>query len=131
MAKQGINPKGQFAAGPYSHGIRSGNFLFLSGKLGTDSTGKLTGPGIGEQTRQTFANLKDVLEAAGLGFEHVVKCNVYLTDMSDFAAMNAVYGEHFKDPKPARTTVAVAALPLAGGKVEIEMVAEDKNGSRD
>jgi len=124
MAKQGIHPKGQFAAGPYSHGIKSGNFLFLSGKMGTDGAGKLVGPGVSEQTRATFANLKEVLEAAGLGFEHVVKCNVYLTDMGDFAAMNAIYGEHFKDPKPARTTISVAALPLAGGKVEIEMVAE-------
>jgi 2-iminobutanoate/2-iminopropanoate deaminase len=126
LAKQGIHPKGQFAAGPYSHGIVSGGFLFLSGKMGTDSAGKLVGPGIAEQTRATFANLKDVLDAAGLSFDHVVKCNVYLTDMSDFAAMNTVYGDHFKDPRPARTTVAVAALPLAGGKVEIEMVAENK-----
>src|SRR5450631_3642834 len=111
MTKQGIHPETLFAAGPYSHAIRTGNLVFLSGKTGTDGAGKLVGPSVTEQTRQTFANLKTVLEAAGASFDHVVKCNVYLTDMGDFAAMNAVYGEHFKEPQPARTTVAVAALP--------------------
>ena len=125
MPRNAINPAGMFAAGPYSHAIRSGNLVLLSGKLGTDDAGKLVGAGIVEQTKQTFANLKVVLEAAGLGFEQVLKCNVYLTDMADFAAMNAVYAEHFREPYPARTTVAVAALPL-GAKVEIEMVAEVK-----
>jgi len=127
MPRNAISPKDMFAAGPYSHGVRTGNLVFLSGKTGTDGAGKLAGPGISEQTRQTFANLKVVLEAAGLSFGHVVKCNVYLTDMADFAAMNAVYAEHFEAPNPARTTVAVAALP-GGAKVEIEMVAEGKNG---
>ena len=122
MARQAISPKGMFAAGPYSHAVRSGNLVFLAGKTGTDGAGKLVGSGIAEQTRQTFANLKLVLEAASLGFEHVLKCNVYLTDMADFAAMNVVYAEHFREPNPARTTVAVAALP-GGAKVEIEMVA--------
>jgi 2-iminobutanoate/2-iminopropanoate deaminase len=112
-----------FAAGPYSHAIKTGHLVFLAGKTGTDSSGKLVGPGIADQTRQTFANLKTVLEAAGASLEHVVKCNVYLTDMGDFAAMNAVYAEQFKEPHPARTTVTVAALP-GGAKVEIEMVAE-------
>ena len=125
MPRNVITPKGMFAAGPYSHAVRSGNLVFLSGKTGTDGAGKLAGAGITEQTKQTFANLKVVLEAAGVGFEHVLKCNVYLTDMADFAAMNAVYAEHFKEPNPARTTVAVAALP-GGAKVEIEMVAEAK-----
>ena len=123
MSKQGIHPESMFAAGPYSHAIRTGNLVFLSGKTGTDGAGKLVGGGITEQTQQTFANLKVVLEAAGLGFEHVVKCNVYLTSMGDFIAMNAVYGAHFNEPQPARTTVAVAALP-GGAAVEIEMVAE-------
>ena len=125
MQRNAITPKGMFAAGPYSHAIRSGNLVFLSGKTGTDGAGKLAGAGITEQTKQTFANLKVVLEAAGVGFEQVLKCNVYLTDMADFAAMNAVYAEHFKEPNPARTTVAVAALP-GGAKVEIELVADAK-----
>lgn len=123
MTNKAIHPKGQFAAGPYSHGLLSGDFLFLSGKMGTDSAGKLVGPGLAEQTKATFANLKEMLDAAGLDFGHVVKCNVYLTDMADFAAMNAIYVEQFPDPKPARTTIGVAALPLAGGKIEIEMIA--------
>ena len=125
MPRNAINPAGMSAVGPYSHAIRSGNLVLLSGKLGTDDAGKLVGAGIVEQTKQTFANLKVVLEAAGLGFEQVLKCNVYLTDMADFAAMNAVYAEHFREPYPARTTVAVAALPLAA-RVEIELVAELK-----
>jgi len=123
MTRKAINPPGMSAAGPYSHAVRTGNLVFLAGKTGTDGAGKLVGPGVVEQTKATFANLKVVLEAAGLGFEHVVKCNVYLTDIGEFAAMNAVYAEHFTAPNPARTTVAVAALP-GGAKVEIEMVAE-------
>jgi 2-iminobutanoate/2-iminopropanoate deaminase len=110
------------AAGPYSHAVQGGNLVFLAGKTGTDAAGKLA-DGITSQTRQTFANLKAVLDACGLSFDKVVKCNVYLTNMGDFAAMNAVYGEHFSKPEPARTTVAVAALP-GGAMVEIEMVAE-------
>ena len=123
MTQTAINPPNQFAAGPYSHAIRTGNLVFLSGKTGTDSSGKLVAGGIAEQTRQTLANLKDVLDAAGLSFANVVKCNVYLTDMADFAAMNKVYAEHFSAPAPARTTVGVASLPL-GAQIEIEMVAE-------
>jgi 2-iminobutanoate/2-iminopropanoate deaminase len=123
MPRNAINPKGLSAAGPYSHAVKTGNLVFLAGKTGTDSAGKLADGGIGPQTKQTFANLKVVLEAAGLTFDHVVKCNVYLTNMGDFAAMNAIYAEHFSKPEPARTTVAVAALP-GGAIVEIEMVAE-------
>ena len=122
MSRNAINPKGMSAAGPYSHAVKTGNLVFLAGKTGTDANNKLA-DGIAGQTRQTFANLKQVLEAAGLTLDHVVKCNVYLTNMADFAAMNAVYGEHFVKPEPARTTVAVAALP-GGAMVEIEMVAE-------
>lgn len=125
MPRNAINPKGMTAAGPYSHAVKTGNLVFLAGKTGTDSAGKLAAGGIGPETRQTFANLKLVLDACGLSFDHVVKCNVYLTDIGDFSAMNAVYGEHFTAPAPARTTVAVAALP-GGAKVEIEMVAEGK-----
>ena len=78
---------------------------------------------VAAQTRQVFANLRAVLKASDLDFEDVVKVNVYLTDISDFEAMNKVYAEHFREPYPARTTVGVAQLPK-GAKVEIEMVAE-------
>ena len=125
MSRNAINPKGLSAAGPYSHAVKTGNLVFLAGKTGADSAGKLVDGGIGAQTKQTFANLKQVLEACGLTFDQVVKCNVYLTNMGDFAAMNAIYAEHFSKPEPARTTVAVAALP-GGAIVEIEMVAESK-----
>ncbi len=78
---------------------------------------------ISEQTRRTMERLREVLEAMGLGFENVVKTSIFLIDMGDFAAMNEVYATYFDSDPPARTTVAVAALPLAGLKVEIDMVA--------
>ena len=123
MGRKAVTANGLHAAGPYSHAIDAGDLVFLSGKTGTDAGGKLAAGGIGPETTQTFANLKVVLTAAGLSFDHAVKCNVYLTDMGDFQAMNKIYAEHFKKPEPARTTVAVAALP-GGAKVEIEMVAK-------
>ena len=111
------------AVGPYSHGVVAGDLLLLSGQTPLDpATGELVGGGIAAQTRQCLANLAAVLGAAGLGFDAVVKCNVYLTDMAHFVEMNAAYAEHFDEPYPARTTVAVAGLPL-GADVEIEMVA--------
>ena len=123
MARKAVTAGNLFAAGPYSHAIEAGDLIFLSGKTGTDPAGKLMPGGISQETLQTFANLKTVLTAAGLSFDHVVKCNVYLTDMTEFQAMNKVYAEHFAKPEPARTTVAVAALP-GGARVEIEMVAK-------
>ena len=123
MARKAVTADGLYAAGPYSHAIDAGELMFLSGKTGTDAKGALAEGGIGPETKQTFANLKIVLTAAGLSFDHVVKCNVYLTDMADFQAMNKVYAEHFNKPEPARTTIGVAALP-GGAKVEIEMVAK-------
>lgn len=75
------------------------------------------------QVRQCFRNLQAVLTASGLGFDHVVKCNVFLVDMDDFPIMNRVYAEHFRVPHPARTTIGVAALPMKA-RVEIEMIAE-------
>ncbi len=111
------------AIGPYSPAVQGANFIYLSGQTPIDPvTGKLVEGGIGEQTRQAFQNLKAVLLAGGLSLEDVVKVNVYLVDMADFAGMNAVYQEQFAAPYPARTTVAVAGLPL-GARVEIEMVA--------
>jgi len=111
------------AVGPYSHGIDSDPYVFLSGQTPLDpATGALVPGGIGAQTNRCFDNLFAVLAGAGLGPEHVVKVNVYLTDMADFAAMNEAYATRFDEPYPARTTIGVAALPL-GAAVEIELVA--------
>lgn len=112
------------AIGPYSHAVWSGNLLYCSGQTPIDpSTGKLVEGGIEPQTQQAFNNLETVLRDAGLGMEQVVKVNVYLTSMRNFAGMNAVYQTRFSAPYPARTTVAVAELPL-DALVEIELVAE-------
>lgn len=112
------------AVGPYSHAVWTGSLLFLSGQAGLDpATGKLAEGGVAEQTTQAFNNLEAVLKDAGLSMDNVVKVNVYLTAMSNFAAMNAVYQTRFNAPYPARTTVAVAELPL-GALVEIELFAE-------
>jgi 2-iminobutanoate/2-iminopropanoate deaminase len=111
------------AVGPYSHAVSAGDLLYLSGQTPIDpATGRLVQGGVAEQTAQCFANLFTVLNAAGLTPEQVVKVNVYLTDMNDFAAMNAVYAQQFNQPYPARTTIGVASLPL-GARVEIEMIA--------
>lgn len=110
--------------GPYSHAVRAGNIVYLSGQTPLDpGTGKLIEGDVATQTERVFANLSAVLVAAGLTFDHVVKANVYLTDLSDFAAMNAVFGHVFSEPYPARTTVVVRGLPLGAG-VEIELVAQ-------
>lgn len=111
------------AIGPYSHAVAAGDLLYLSGQTPIDpATGRLVQGGIAEQTAQCFANLFAVMGAAGLTPEQVIKVNVYLTDMNDFAAMNAVYARQFSQPYPARTTIGVADLPL-GAKVEIELIA--------
>lgn len=111
------------AVGPYSHAVSAGELVYLSGQTPIDpATGKLVQGSVAEQTAQCFANLFAVLEAAGLTPEQVVKVNVYLADMNDFAAMNAVYAGQFSQPYPARTTIGVAALPL-GARVEIELIA--------
>ena len=111
------------AVGPYSHGVASDPFVFLSGQTPLDpASGELVGGGVGAQTQQCFRNLFAVLADDGLDSDDVVKVNVYLTDMDDFAAMNEVYEQQFAQPFPARTTVGVAALPL-GASVEIELMA--------
>ena len=110
--------------GPYSMGIDTGSLVFLSGQTPLDpATGALVTGDISAQTRRCLDNLAAVLDAAGLTLDDVVKCNVFLTDMADFAAMNAAYADYFTEPFPARTTVAVAGLPL-GARVEIELVAQ-------
>ena len=111
------------AVGPFSAAVRVGDLVYLSGQVGQDpATGKLVSGGIDAQVEQLFRNIEAVLGAAGMTLDHVIKANVYLTDMKNFAAMNAVYGTKFSKPYPARTTVAVAALPLSAD-VEIEVIA--------
>jgi 2-iminobutanoate/2-iminopropanoate deaminase len=113
------------AIGPYSQGIKAGDFVFTAGQAGVDpATGKLVQGGIAEQTRQVLKNIQAILEAAGVSLDRVVKCGVFLQDMTDFQAMNAVYAEFFPPDKnpPARTTVQAAKLPL-GALVEIDAIA--------
>lgn len=110
------------AIGPYSQAVRAGSWVFVSGQIGLGPQGALADGGIEGQTETALRNLGAVLEAAGLGYDAVVKTTVYLKDMAQFAEMNAVYERHFKDPFPARATVEAAALPK-GALVEIEAVA--------
>ncbi len=111
------------AIGPYSQAIRAGSLVFTAGQVGIDpSTGELVEGGIEAQTRQVLGNLNNVLAAADSSLSSVVKTTVFLKDMNDFAKMNAVYAESFPANPPARSTVAVAALPK-GALVEIEAVA--------
>ena len=109
--------------GPYSQAVASYDHVFLSGQTPVDpASGARVKGSLAEQTQSCFDNLGAVLDAAGLGFGDVVKVNVYLTAMADFAEMNEVYARQFEEPYPARTTVAVAALPL-DARIEIELVA--------
>jgi len=112
------------AIGPYSQAVWTGDWLFCSGQTPIDPlTGKLVAGGIAEQTQQAFNNLGAVLASAGLSMDNVIKINVYLTSMSNFAGMNQTYQQNFSAPYPARTTVAVAELPLQA-LVEIELIAQ-------
>lgn len=116
-------PKAPAAIGPYSAAVWSGKQLFCSGQTPIDpATGELVAGDVAAQTHRCFDNLAAVLEAAGLTLAHAIKCNVYLVDMDDFAEMNGAYESRFRAPYPARTTVAVRALPR-GARVEIELVA--------
>jgi 2-iminobutanoate/2-iminopropanoate deaminase len=109
--------------GPYSQAIVEGDFVFLAGQGPTNpATGKVEYGDVTSETKRTFENMKAILEAAGSSLDKVVKCNVYLRDIKDFAAMNEVYKTYFKAPYPARTTIQAAALP-GGIAVEIECVA--------
>ena len=111
------------AIGPYSAAVQAGGFIFTSGQLGLDpATGTLVEGGVEAQARQALKNLQAVLEAGNSGLDSVVKTTVFLRDMNDFAAMNAVYAEFFTAAFPARSAVQVAALPK-NGAVEIEAVA--------
>ncbi|MGB8861243.1 MAG: Rid family detoxifying hydrolase [Ilumatobacteraceae bacterium] len=123
MSRTPITATDATAIGPYSHAIDADPMVYLSGQAAVQAaTGQLLDGTVAEQTEQCLANLASVLSAAGLDESHAVKCNVYLVDMADFVEMNQVYAAFFSAPYPARTTIAVAALPL-GAKVEIEMIA--------
>ncbi len=112
------------AIGPYSQAIETAHTVYVSGQLPIDPlTGQFPSDDIREQTEASLKNIKAILAAAGLGFEHVVKTTVYLSDIADFGAMNEVYGAYFEAPYPARAAFEVAALPK-GAKVEIEVIAE-------
>jgi len=116
-------PHAPGAIGPYSQAIRSDGVLFCSGQLGLDpATGDFVVGDVGAQAEQALRNLVAVLEVAGLTFADVVKTTIFLADMADFATVNGVYARFVTDPPPARSTVAVAALPR-GGRVEIEAIA--------
>ncbi len=110
------------AIGPYSQAIEVNGFIYASGQLPIDvNTGKFPEGGIKEQTRQSLTNVKAILEEAGLTLKNVVKTTVYLADMSDFGEMNEVYSQFFSEPFPARSAVAVKALPK-GAMVEVEVI---------
>lgn len=111
------------AIGPYSQAIEVNGFVYASGQLPIDpATGAFPEGGVKEQTRQSLLNVKAILEEAGLALSNVVKTTVYLADMGDFAAMNEVYSRFFAQPFPARSAIAVKALPK-GALVEVEVVA--------
>lgn len=124
MTKKVFIPEGTTVVGPYSPAVEAGELIYFSGQIPIDSTtGKIIEGDIKDQTVQCLNNLSKVLDAAGVTSDDVVKTTVYLTDMNDYAAINEVYGKYFNAPYPARTAIAVAALPL-GSKVEIEVIAK-------
>ena len=118
--------KAPSAIGPYSQAIQVGNLLYTSGQIPIDpAIGAFAEGGIQEQTRQSLLNVKAILEEAGLTMANVIKTTVFMADMNDFAAMNAIYSEFFSEPYPARSAVAVKTLPK-GALVEIEVVASSE-----
>jgi 2-iminobutanoate/2-iminopropanoate deaminase len=123
MSKTAITtPKGK-PIGPYSLAVEAGDYVFISGQIPLDAaTGKLVEGDVSAQARQSLENLKAILDAAGLTFADVAKTTIFLTSMADFAAVNEVFKSYVSEPYPARSTIAVAALPM-GAKVEIEMTA--------
>lgn len=126
IEKQAVVTEKAKAIGPYSVGMKAGQFIFCSGQLGLDqATGNLVEGGVEAETRQALINLSNILEAAGSSLSRVVKTTVFLRDMGDFQRMNAVYAEFFKNDPPARSTIQVG-LPR-NGAVEIEAIAQSAN----
>jgi 2-iminobutanoate/2-iminopropanoate deaminase len=123
MSKTAItSPELTPPVGPFSQAIEVGGFLYFSGQVGQDpATGKVVEGGIVAETERVFQNLSAVLKAAGKSFDHVACARVFLTNMSDYVAMNGIYAKHFSPPFPARTAIGVAALPL-GARVEIDLI---------
>ena len=122
MSKTAItSPELAPPVGPFSQAVEVSGFIYFSGQVGQDPTGKLVAGGLAAETDRVFLNLSAVLKAAGRSFDDVARAGVYLTSMSDFVAMNGIFAKHFSQPFPARTTIAVAALPL-GACVEIDLV---------
>jgi 2-iminobutanoate/2-iminopropanoate deaminase len=112
------------AIGPYAQAVSVGGFLFTSGQVALDPrSGNIVEGGFEAQAKQVLANLKEVLGSAGCSFRDVVKATIYVTDLANFATLNALYGEALGDHRPARSTVQVAGLPK-GGLVEIDLVAK-------
>ncbi|MEO0093695.1 MAG: RidA family protein [candidate division WOR-3 bacterium] len=110
--------------GPYSQAVRIGNLIFFSGQIGIDpNTGNLVSGGVGAETRQVMANIKALLTKANLTFSNIIKTTIFLTNLSDFTEVNQIYSEYFTRDFPARSTVAVNALPK-GAKIEIEVIAQ-------
>jgi 2-iminobutanoate/2-iminopropanoate deaminase len=124
MTRRAISTAGApGAVGPYSQGIVAGSLLFPAGQAALDPvSGALVEGGIEPETERVMANLTAVLDAAGCGWDDVLKTTIFLVDMGDFATVNGIYGRFVSDPPPARSTVAVAALPK-GARVEIEVIA--------
>ena len=124
MTRQAVSTTGAPAAlGPYSQGIAIDGFVFCSGQIGLDpATGELVRGGVEAQADRALRNLAAVLDAAGVAMADVVKTTLFLADISDFSAVNAVYARHMPDPPPARSTFAVGALPK-GALVEVEAIA--------
>lgn len=115
------------AIGPYSQAIADGDWVFCSGQLGVDpATSRVVEGGVAAETRRAMENLREVLTAAGLGFDDIVKTTIYLADLTDFELVNRIYDEHLNGPYPARSTVQVAALPR-GARIEIEAIARRRS----
>ena len=123
MSKTAItSPELAPPVGPFSQAIEVGGFLYFSGQMGQEpATGKLVEGGVVVETERVFENLSAVLKAAGKGFDDVVRAGVYLTSMSDYSELNVIYAKYFGQPFPARTVIAVAALPLRAC-IEIDLV---------
>ena len=122
MKKTILAEKAPAAVGPYVHAVEAGNMVFTSGQLGLDPENGTLPEGIEAQTHLALKILGAVLEAAGVGYEDVVRTMVFLDNMDDFATVNAIYAEYFKESAPARSCVEVARLPK-GGLIEIEAIA--------